>query len=101
MVGLSAAHGILQDVGKSSRFDWLKIISLFVSIPVFKLCYLAFKLSISLQQKRLLLIRRERVLMGFDDDWQEFGNLGLNDCSVPQAYNRLCHAYRAIQRREA
>src|SRR5438874_3716773 len=87
----------LQNISKRSRWELLQLVTLFLSVPCFRLSHFCFKIAYTLQQRELLRLGRKCVALGGDDYSLKFDNLGLNLGTDLEAHKRLENLARRLE----
>src|SRR5580700_6298788 len=95
----AAAHRFFDGVGERAVTDIGELISLLLCYPCFEASNFFFEITYALQQRRALILCRQRGIVGIDKFALEFEELGLKGLTVVQRYHRLRNILSAIERR--
>jgi hypothetical protein len=87
-----------QMTGRSVVGNVLEFVCLGLSVPCFKVSNFFFKLTYTIQQRKLVRLGRECAGLGGDDFSVQFDDLFTNQSSIANTEQRLADLRRRIQR---
>ena len=96
---LAVCHARLRHVGEGTTIYGLEFVALLLAFPVFKLHNLLFKISYTIQQRKLRNIGSECARLGGQDYSLQFDNLALDYGSIADTYHGLQDCYGGIEGR--
>src|ERR1700733_12280343 len=78
----AVCHRLLQRAHKNARWQFLQLVTLLLGFPCFQASHFFFKRAYALQQRRALVLRCKRGIVGVDQLGLELEELGLEGLSI-------------------
>jgi len=86
---LAVLHAWLQRKSENTLSDWLKLITLYLTVPVFRLHDLLFKVAYLAQQRRIFNLHCVDAGLQLNESLLKFYQLGIALCLVGHGYHVL------------